>query len=76
MSTDPSLIDSPMPPRVPRRQPDQAILPVDRPANDEFGMPEDIEERKAVFWVPVGIAFVLMLGIGYYFYGPHLAPLG
>ena len=34
------------------------------------------EERKAMFWLPIAIAFVLMLAIGFYFYGPYLAPLG
>jgi hypothetical protein len=74
--TDPSLIDFPTPPQreLPRRQPDQPIPPDQHPANDELGMPEDIEERTPLFWVPLAIAGVLMIGIGIYFIG--LATVG
>jgi hypothetical protein len=78
MATDPRTGFQTTPSRpddLPRRR-DEPIPPMDRPANDELSMAEDVEERKAMFWLPIAIAFVLMLAIGFYFYGPYLAPLG
>jgi hypothetical protein len=49
------------------RQPDEPIPSVDRPAIDELVMTEDVDTRKATFWLPIAIAFVLMLAIGFYF---------
>jgi hypothetical protein len=78
MVTDPSLIDPPMPPRreLPRHQSDQPIPPEEHPANAEIGLPADLEERRPTFWFPIAVAVVLMLGIGYYFYGPYFGVIG
>ena len=61
---------------LPRRRPDQPIPDetLDRPAVDELGMAEDIEERRPMFWLPIAIAIALFIGVAYYFFGPHSAP--
>ena len=53
------------------RSPDETL---DRPAVDELGMAEDIEERRPMFWLPIAIAIALFIGVAYYFFGPHSAP--
>ena len=47
---------------------------LDRPAVDELGMAEDIDERRPVFWLPIAIAIALLIGVAYYFFGPHTGP--
>ena len=53
------------PPRPPLRRPDEPLRddgPLDSPANDEFGIPEDLKERSPSFWVPIAIAVLLLIG--------------
>jgi hypothetical protein len=68
----------PFPTDLPRRRPDQPIPDdiLDRPAVDELGMAEDIDQRSPMFWLPIAItiAIALLIGVAYYFFGPHTGP--
>ena len=68
----------PFPTDLPRRRPDQPIPDdtLDRPAVDELGMAEDIDERSPIFWLPIAtmIAIALLIGVAFYFFGPHTGP--
>jgi hypothetical protein len=57
-----------------RRRPDEPIRDqIDRAANDEVGIAQDIEERSPAFWLPIAVAVVLLMGVIYYFFGPGMS---
>jgi hypothetical protein len=78
MTTDPSLIDEPTPPRVERlRRPNEPVPSVDRPANDEVvDIARDVEAQSPSSWLPVAVAFAVLAGVVYYFFGPFFATVG
>ena len=62
---------------LPRRRPDQLIPDdtLDRPGNDELGMADvNVAERRPNFWLPLALFILMLLGAGYYFFGPHNSP--
>jgi hypothetical protein len=63
MAIDPSTgMDIPSPSDDFRRRRPDDIIEVAR----------DIEERSPAFWLPIAVAIVLLVGVVYYFFGPHV----
>ncbi len=59
----------------PYRAPEVPADPTRRKLPETDPLPLDTEERRATFWLPIAIAVVLMIGLGYFFYG-HVSNVG